>query len=305
MHSDTLAYGHYKSVLDLMSAHPHITAFHEPVTGSLTYIVADPATHEAAIIDPVLNYDANSGHTSTTSIDEVLVAVKARNLKVTWILETHVHADHLTASVHAKAATHAKVAIGAEVITVQKTFGQLFNIMDTVAPNAGDFDQTFPEGATFKIGTLNVRVIHTPGHTPACISYVIEDSVFVGDALFMPDYGTARCDFPGGDAATLFKSIHKILSLPDATRVCVGHDYGPGGRPIAWEATVKAHKETNVHLKDNVTEAQFVAMRTARDKTLALPNLIIPSVQVNIRAGRMPAPDTNGTTYLKIPLNKF
>lgn len=288
-----------------MSAHPHITAFHEPVTGSLTYIVADPATHEAAIIDPVLNYDANSGHTSTTSIDEVLVAVKARNLKVTWILETHVHADHLTASVHAKAATHAKVAIGAEVITVQKTFGQLFNIMDTVAPNAGDFDQTFPEGTTFKIGTLNVRVIHTPGHTPACISYVIEDSVFVGDALFMPDYGTARCDFPGGDAATLFKSIHKILSLPEATRVCVGHDYGPGGRPITWEATVKAHKETNVHLKGNVTEAQFVAMRTARDKTLALPNLIIPSVQVNIRAGRMPAPDTNGTTYLKIPLNKF
>lgn len=288
-----------------MPSSPEIYAFHETVTGSLTYIVADPATKQAAIIDPVLNYDASSGRTNTSSVDLVLTAVRQHGLTVQWVLETHVHADHLSASVHVKAATGAKVAIGANVTIVQKTFSEIFNVPGTVAPRAGDFDCIFKEGDTFKIGELAARVIHTPGHTPACICYIIGDAVFVGDALFMPDYGTARCDFPGGDAATLYRSIQKILSLPGDTRIFVGHDYGPGGRAIAWESTVKAHKQSNIHIGGGVSEEQFVAMRTARDKTLSLPNLIIPSVQVNMRAGRLPNPEDNGTIYLKIPLNRF
>jgi glyoxylase-like metal-dependent hydrolase (beta-lactamase superfamily II) len=288
-----------------MSSDPVITAFHEPVTGSLTYIVADPATKQAAIIDPVLNYDGNSGHTKTTSIDEVLAEVQRQGLMVQWILETHVHADHLTAAAYVKSKGQAKLAIGGEVQVVQKLFGALFNIADSIAPNAADFDATFKDGESFKIGELTAKVLHTPGHTPACISYVIGNAVFVGDALFMPDYGTARCDFPGGDAATLYNSIHKILSLPETTRVCVGHDYGPNGRDIKWEATVAEHLASNVHIGGSVSQDKFVAMRVARDKTLALPNLIIPSVQVNIRGGRLPEPEGNGTRYLKIPLDKF
>ncbi len=288
-----------------MSSDPVITAFHEPVTGSLTYVVADPATKQAAIVDPVLNYDANSGRTSTTSIDAVLDDVRRQGLTVEWILETHVHADHLTAADYVKSKLNAKLAIGGQVQVVQKLFGTLFNIASTIAPNASDFDQTFKDGEEFKIGNLTAKVLHTPGHTPACISYVIGNAVFVGDALFMPDYGTARCDFPGGDAATLYNSIHKILSRPDNTHVYVGHDYGPGGREIKWDATVAEHKANNVHIGGGVPQDKFVAMRAARDKTLALPNLIIQSVQVNIRGGRLPEPESNGTRYLKIPLDKF
>ena len=283
----------------------HITPFHDSVTGTMTYIIADPATKRAAIIDPVLNYDASSGRTSTTLADAVLAAVRQQGLTVEWILETHVHADHLTAAAYLKAQTNAKVAIGAEIVVVQKTFGTLFNLLATIKPLAGDFDRTFRDGENFAIGNLPARVIHTPGHTPACVSYLIGDAVFVGDTIFMPDYGTARCDFPGGDAATLFSSTQKILSLPEATRIFVGHDYGPGGRPIAWETTVAAEKKSNIHIGGAVSVEEFVKMRTARDKTLPLPNLILPSVQVNIHAGNMPAKEANGISYLKMPLNAF
>lgn len=284
---------------------PQITAFHETVTGSLSYVIADPATKTAAVVDPVLNYDAASGRTATTSADQILAHVREKGLTVAWILETHVHADHLSAAMHIKAATGAPIGIGEHVRIVQKTFGTMFNVLSSIAPDAGDFDRTFKDGERFRIGNVDVNVLHTPGHTPACISYVVGDAVFVGDALFMPDYGTARCDFPGGDAATLYRSIQRILSLPDTTRIFVGHDYGPEGREIAWESTVAAQKAGNIHIGNGAPEDKYVAMRTARDKTLALPALIIPSVQVNMRAGRLPAAEDNGTTYLKIPLNKF
>jgi glyoxylase-like metal-dependent hydrolase (beta-lactamase superfamily II) len=292
------------NVVPLMSS-PEIAGFHEPVTGSVSYIVADPATKRAAIIDPVLNYDAASGRTSTASADVLLAHVKKHGLTVEWILETHVHADHLTAAAYLKPLTGAKIAIGANIETVQQTFGAMFNILGTIKPKAGDFDQTFVDGATFSIGDLKADVMHTPGHTPACVAYHIGDALFVGDTIFMPDYGTARCDFPGGDAATLYRSIQKILSLPDATRIFVGHDYAPGGRPVAWETSVQAEKRSNIHISGGVNVDEFVKMRAARDMTLSLPNLIIPSVQVNIRAGRMPAPEGNGTAYLKLPLNKM
>jgi len=284
---------------------PEIAGFHEPVTGTVSYIVADPATKRAAIVDPVLNYDAASGRTGSESADELLAEVKKRGLTVEWILETHVHADHLTAAAYLKPLTGAKIAIGSNIATVQRTFGAMFNVLETLKPDAGDFDQTFTDGATFSIGALNADVMHTPGHTPACVAYHIGDALFVGDTIFMPDYGTARCDFPGGDAAVLYRSIQKILQLPDATRIFVGHDYAPDGRPVAWETTVKAQKQSNIHIGGGVSVEKFVEMRTARDKTLSLPNLIIPSVQVNIRAGRMPAPEVNGTAYLKLPLNKM
>lgn len=282
-----------------------ITAFYDSATGTVSYLVADPATRQAAIIDPVLNYEANSGRTATTSADVILSAARQRGLTIQWILETHVHADHLTAAVHLKQKTRAKVAIGAEVEKVQKTFGQLFNVLSAVPPSAADFDHVFRDGETFSIGTLTAKVMHTPGHTPACLTYLIGDAAFVGDTIFMPDYGTARCDFPGGDAATLYRSIQKILSLPDSTRIFVGHDYGTGGRPIAWQTTIAAEKQANTQVGGNVSLEQFVQMRTARDKTLALPNLILPSVQVNIRGGRLPAPEANGIAYLKMPINAF
>jgi len=280
-----------------------ITGFHDSETGTVSYIVVDPSTKRAAIIDPVLNYDPISGRTSTTSADQLLEVVRSRGLSVEWILETHVHADHITAAAYLRPLTGAKVAIGAEVTIVQKTFGLLFNTLPSLKPEGGDFDQSFRDGDTFSIGKLTGRVMHTPGHTPACVAYLIGDAVFVGDCIFMPDYGTARCDFPGGDAATLFRSVQKILVLPDSTRIFVGHDYGPGGRPIAWETSVKAEKESNIHVGGGTPLEKFVEMRTARDKTLSLPNLILPSVQVNIRAGRLPEPEANGTAYLKMPLN--
>jgi glyoxylase-like metal-dependent hydrolase (beta-lactamase superfamily II) len=284
---------------------PDIAAFHDPVTGTVSYLVADPATKVAAIIDPVLNYEGSSGRTQTTSADAMLAAVKSRGLKVAWILETHVHADHLTAAAYLQTQTKAKIGIGAEITRVQQTFGTIFSVLDYVKPNAGDFDHAFKDGEAFNIGSLTARVIHTPGHTPACLAYHVGDAVFVGDTIFMPDFGTARCDFPGGDAATLYRSIQKILSLPDATRIFVGHDYGVNGRPVAWETTVAAEKDGNIHVGSGATLENFVEMRTARDKTLALPNLILPSVQVNIRGGKLPAPEANGIAYLKMPINAF
>jgi len=284
---------------------PEITGFHESVTGTVSYIVTDPATKRAAIIDPVLNYDASSVRTSTVSADQLLEFVRSGELTVDWILETHMHADHLTAAAYLKSQTGAKVAIGAEVTTVQQTFGSLFGTTANLKPNAGDFDHVFRDGETFMIGGLTAKVMHTPGHTPACLTYAIADAIFVGDTLFMPDFGTARCDFPGGDAATLYRSIQKIFSLHDSTPIFVGHDYGPNGRAIAWQTTVGAEKESNTQVGGGMSLEAFVELRTARDKTLSLPNLILPSVQVNIRAGRTPEPEANGIAYLKMPLNTF
>lgn len=286
-----------------MTASPDVSGFFDPATSTVTYLVVDPATRAAAIIDSVLDYDSSSGRTSTGSADRILAAVAARALNVVWILETHAHADHLTAAPYLKAKLGAPVGIGANIVEVQRHFSGVFNIADILAPGGRDFDHLFAADEAFLIGGISGRVMATPGHTPACVSYVIGNAVFVGDTMFMPDYGTARCDFPGGDAATLYRSIRRLLALDPATRIFVGHDYAPGGRAHAWETTVHAENEGNIHVRQGVTEAEFVAMRTARDATLGLPALILPSVQVNIRAGRLPPAEGNGVAYLKIPLN--
>jgi len=288
-----------------MPPRPQVTAFFDQVTSSVSYIVADPDTRQCAIIDSVLDYDPAGGRTATRSVDKILAAVAAENLTVAWILETHVHADHLSAAQILRQATGAKIGIGAHVISVQQRFAELFNMQGAVKPAGGDFGHLFAEGEIFTIGNLRGEAWHTPGHTPACLTYVIGDAAFVGDTLFMPDCGTARCDFPGGDATSMYRSIQRLLSLPDTTRVYVCHDYAPGGRAIAWETTVKAQREGNVHIKAGTSEADFVAMRTARDRTLALPALILPSVQVNIRAGAVPPADANGVSYLRIPIDRF
>lgn len=286
-----------------MPSPPDVIGFFDTATSSVSYLVADPETRCCAIIDAVLDYDPNGGRTGTRSAEMILAAVGARGLKVTWILETHVHADHLSAAAVLRRTTGARVAIGAEVTRVQSYFSTLFHLGGAIAPNGADFDHLFRDGETFQIGNIAVTAMHTPGHTPACMSYLIGDALFVGDTLFMPDYGTARCDFPGGNAAELYTSIQKLLSLPDETRVFVCHDYAPNGRPVQWETTVKAQRE-NVHI-GGVSQADYVAMRTARDKILPLPALILPAVQVNIRAGNTPAPESNGVSYLKIPLDRF
>ena len=280
-----------------------IRAFFDEATYTVSYLAWDAATRVAAVIDPVLDYDPKSGRTSTGSAQSLLSAAKAEDLKVEWILETHAHADHLSAGAWLRERTVAKIAIGEHIRTVQSTFRNLFNIADQ-STDGSDFDRLVRDGDRIALGNLTIEVIHTPGHTPACVSYRIADAVFVGDTLFMPDYGTARVDFPGGDARTLFRSIRRILSLPPETRLFMCHDYkAPGREAYAWETTVAAERERNVHVRDGVTEDEFVAMRTARDRTLAMPVLILPSVQVNIRAGRMPTPEANGVSYLKIPLN--
>ena len=280
-----------------------IRAFFDEATYTVSYLAWDATTRVAAVIDPVLDYDPKSGRTSTGSAQSLLSAAKAEDLKVEWILETHAHADHFSAGAWLRERTGAKIAIGEHIRTVQSTFRNLFNIADQ-STDGSDFDRLVRDGDRIALGNLTIEVIHTPGHTPACVSYRIADAVFVGDTLFMPDYGTARVDFPGGDARTLFRSIRRILSLPPETRLFMCHDYkAPGREAYAWETTVAAERERNVHVRDGVTEDEFVAMRTARDRTLAMPVLILPSVQVNIRAGRMPTPEANGVSYLKIPLN--
>ncbi len=278
-----------------------VIGFFDTATSSVSYIVADPQTQSCAIVDAVLDYDPNGGRTGARSAEMILAAVAARGLKVTWILETHVHADHLSAAGFLRRTTGARVAIGAEVTRVQSFFGTLFHLAPT--PSGAEFDHLFHDREQFQVGNVTATAMHTPGHTPACMSYLIGDALFVGDTLFMPDYGTARCDFPGGNAAELYTSIQGLLSLPEETRVFVCHDYAPNGRAVQWETTVKAQR-ANVHI-DGVTQADYVAMRTARDKALALPPLILPAVQVNIRAGNMPPPESNGVSYLKIPLDRF
>lgn len=283
---------------------PEIASFFDPATYTVTYIVHDPATMKAAIVDSVLDFDPNSGRTSTLSADKVIDFVTSKNLKVEWLLETHAHADHFSAAPYLQEKLGGKIAIGAEITTVQNVFGKLFNAGTDFERDGSQFDALFGDGDTFTIGNLPVTVMHVPGHTPADIAYVVGEAVFVGDTMFMPDYGTARADFPGGNARQLFRSLRRILSLPPETRLFMCHDYLPKGRTTyVWETTVAAEREGNIHAHDGITEDEFVQMREARDATLDMPRLILPSVQVNMRAGHLPPPDDNGVTYLKIPVN--
>lgn len=282
---------------------PSVHAQFDESTNTISYVVWDPATAQAAIIDPVLDYDYRSGRASHRSADALLAFVAEQGLSVAWILETHAHADHLSAAPWLKEKTGAPIGIGEHIRDVQRTFAPMFGL-DDVSGDGREFDRLFRDGETFPLGGLQVGVMHTPGHTPACVSYRIGDAVFVGDTLFMPDYGTARADFPGGDARTLYRSIHALLSLPDDTRLFLCHDYkAPGRDHYAWETTVADEKARNVHIGGGVTEDDYVKMREARDATLAAPVLLLPSLQVNIRAGRLPGPEANGRRYLKIPLD--
>ncbi|KQR57034.1 MBL fold metallo-hydrolase [Brevundimonas sp. Leaf168] len=286
-----------------MSQSPDVRGFFDPATHTVTYLVSDPATGQAAIIDPVLDFDAPSARTSTRSIDAVMAALRSEALTLALVLETHAHADHLTAAAHLRATTGVSIGIGGRITQVQSAFGPLFGA-DDVRPDGAIFDHLYADGDAFALGDLTVEVIHTPGHTPACVSYRIGDAVFTGDTLFMPDYGTARTDFPGGDARTLYRSIQRLLTLPDETRVFVGHDYLTQGRAdYRFETTVAEQRAHNIHIGGGISEDAFVAMREARDATLGAPQLILPSLQVNIRAGDLPPPDANGQRYLRLPLN--
>ncbi len=283
---------------------PQVKAFFDEATFTVTYVVRDPASKACAIIDSVLDYDPASGRTAHGSADAVLAYVQAEGLDVVWQLETHAHADHLSAAPYLQATLGGRLAIGEKIVRVQDTFGKLFNAGPDFARDGRQFDHLFQDGERFAIGGLQAIALHVPGHTPACLAYVIGDAAFVGDTLFMPDYGTARCDFPGGDAATLYTSIQRLLALPDKTRVFLCHDYkAPGRDTYAWETTIGAERRENLHVHEGVSEADFVALRQARDRTLDMPRLILPSVQVNMRGGHLPEPEDNGVRYLKIPLN--
>ncbi len=282
---------------------PNVTAFFDNATFTVTYVVADSAAGRAAIIDPVLDYDPASGRTSTKSADAVIAHVHDNDLSVDWILETHVHADHLTGAPYLRSELGGKVAIGQRVANVQETFRGVFNL-DDLATDGSQFDVLFADGDSFTIGDVEGRVMATPGHTPACITYVIGDAAFVGDTLFMPDFGTARTDFPGGSASELYDSIRSILALPEDTRLFMCHDYkAPGRDEFAWETTVREQREKNIHIKDGVTRDAFVELREGRDSQLGMPALILPSIQVNVRAGSLPEAENNGIRYLKIPLD--
>ena len=280
---------------------PEITAFFDPETFTISYLAADPESGEAAVIDSVLDFDLVSGRTSTKTADKLLRRVAEKGYRITWVLETHVHADHLSAAPYLRKKLNAKIAIGQQVSEVQQTFARIFNLEQEVGQKQRYFDHTFADGETFQLGGLQVEVLHTP----ACVSYKIGDAVFVGDTLFMPDYGSARCDFPGGDAHKLFHSIRRLLSLPPETRLFMCHDYAPNGREPAWETTVLEQLASNIHINESVTEEEFVAFRQARDATLDLPRLLLPSVQVNMRGGERPPPESNGVSYIKLPLDVF
>lgn len=280
-----------------------IESFFDEATNTVSYIVFDRTTLACAVVDSVLDYDPKSGRTSTASADRIVARVRELGARLEWILETHVHADHLSAAPWIKQQLGGRLGIGEHIVTVQQVFGKLFNAGTEFERDGSQFDHLFRDSEAFKIGSLQARALHTPGHTPACMSYLIEDAAFVGDTLFMPDYGTARCDFPGGDARTLYRSIRTLLALPPETRLFMCHDYMPDGRAPCWETTVADERAHNIHVHDGISEDDFVAMRTARDATLDMPVLILPSVQVNMRAGHLPPPEDNGTRYLKIPLD--
>ncbi|WP_114417696.1 MBL fold metallo-hydrolase [Marinospirillum perlucidum] len=285
---------------------PDVEVFFDDYTFTYSYLVKDPESSSCALIDSVLNFDPASGTTSTTSADAMIAAVKEQQLQVEWILETHVHADHLSAAPYLKQQLGGQLGIGAKITQVQEVFAKLFNAEDDFAQDGSQFDRLFEDGEHFSIGKLEGRVLHTPGHTPACLTYVIGDAGFVGDTIFMPDFGTARCDFPGGDARTLYQSIQKLFALPDDTRLFMCHDYkAPGRDDYQHETTVGEEKAKNVHVGAGKSEEEFVKMRSERDATLGMPRLILPSVQVNMRAGQLPPAEENGVSYLKLPLNQF
>jgi glyoxylase-like metal-dependent hydrolase (beta-lactamase superfamily II) len=282
---------------------PEVHGFFDRATNTISYVVADAATKRAAIVDSVLDFDAKSGRTKTDSAGRIIATIRARGLTVEWILETHAHADHLSAAPYLQRNVGGRLGIGEHIIDVQRTFKTIFNVERGFTTDGRQFDHLFADEERFRIGSLAARVIYTPGHTPACVTYAIGGAAFVGDTLFMPDYGTARCDFPGGCARQLYRSIRKILALPPITRLFMCHDYAPGGREVTWETTVAEERARNVHVHDGIGEDEFVAMRTARDRTLDMPALILPSIQINMRAGQLPPAEDNGVRYLKLPLN--
>jgi len=285
------------------TGNPQVEGFFDPATWTVTYVVHNGPDSACAIVDSVLDYDPKSGRTRTTSADKVIAFVKSHQLRVEWILETHAHADHLSAAPYLKQHLGGQIAIGDQITRVQKVFKGIFNLEPEFKQDGSQFDVLLKDEEAFRIGELTAKVVAVPGHTPACVAYQVGDAVFVGDTLFMPDVGTARCDFPGGDAKTLYASTRKILSLPPETRLFMCHDYPPNGRPIAFETTVAEQRAKNIHVHDGVSEADFVEMRSKRDATLEMPVLILPAVQINIRAGEMPPQEANGTAYLKIPIN--
>jgi len=283
---------------------PIVTGFFDEATNTISYVVADPATKRCAVIDSLLDFDQASGRTKTESSDRLIAFVREQQLECEWIIDTHVHADHLSAAPYVRQQLGGRTAIGEHVSTVQRVFGKIFNEGQSFHTDGRQFDHLFADGEHYRVGSIEARAIHTPGHTPACMSHLIGDALFVGDTIFMPDYGTARCDFPGGDAGTLYDSIQKLFALPDDTRMFLCHDYkAPGRDDYVWETTVGAQKRSNIHVKVGTTRDEFIAMRTARDATLDMPKLILPSVQVNMRAGDMPPPESNGQRYMKIPIN--
>ncbi len=282
---------------------PDVKAFFDPETWTFTYVVFLGKGSPCVVIDSVLNYDSKSGRTSTRSADEVIGFIKSEQLELAWILETHAHADHLTAAPYIQEQLGGKIVIGSQIAHVQNVFKGIFNLNESFSVDGSQFDGLLKDGESLPFGKLSLKALYVPGHTPACMAYEIGDVLFVGDTLFMPDVGTARCDFPGGSAQTLYRSIQKILSYPDETKLYMCHDYPPSGRAVAYSTTVGEQKKSNIHVHSGVSEADFVQMRMARDATLDMPNLILPSIQVNIRAGHFPEPESNGKSYLKIPLN--
>lgn len=289
---------------DTATKNPSVTTFFDEATNTASHLVRDPDGSACAIVDSVLDFDMASGRTDTASADRIIQAVSDQGLSVEWLLETHVHADHLSAAPYLQKRLGGRIAIGSRIIEVQDVFGKVFNAGTAFERDGSQFDRLFEDGDTFEIGGLRGRVLHTPGHTPACVTYVIGDAAFVGDTLFMPDFGTARCDFPGGSAEVLWDSIQKVLALPDETRLFLCHDYkAPGREDFRWETSVAEEKANNVHVGAGATKESFVAMRTARDAKLGMPKLILPSIQVNMRGGRLPEPEDDGRRYLKLPVN--
>ena len=291
-----------QSLPDELRCHPEVVAFFDAGTNTFSYVVKDPDSIACAVVDSVMEIDYAAGRLGTGGADEIVAYIRQHELSLEWLIETHVHADHLSASPYIRDQLGGKIGIGEHIVTVQETFGKIFNAGSEFHRDGSQFDRLFADGETYRVGEMTCLALHTPGHTPACMTHVMGDAAFVGDTLFMPDGGTARADFPGGDARTLYRSIMKVLSLADDTRLFMCHDY-PEGRAVAYETTVAAEKQHNIHVGAGVTENDFVAMREARDATLNMPRLILPSLQVNMRAGRLPPPEDNGTVYLKLPLN--
>lgn len=286
-----------------LSVKPDVKGFFDPATNTISYVVKDPGSNACAIVDSVMDIDYAAGRITYDHADELIAYVREKGLKLEWLIETHVHADHLSAAPYIQRQLGGKIGIGRNITVVQDTFGKVFNEGTEFQRDGSQFDRLFDDGDTYQVGGMTCRAMHTPGHTPACMTHVMGDAAFVGDTLFMPDGGSARADFPGGDAGQLYDSIQKVLSLPDEMRLFMCHDYGPNGREIRWETTVGDERAHNIHVGQGRTREEFVAMRTARDKTLAMPKLIIPSLQVNMRGGDLPPPDEDGKRYLKVPIN--